>query len=425
MSYYPNFQTPFANAEEQLLFNQFKMQMQFNQFSQQQQQPNQANASQPQSDQQSYHLVDETEDEEEPVSTPTSWMTTRRGIRLLKVIGGKKAKNRNHNVETNHARIVKNPETTLARRNRLRVTPDEEPEHFGDDALPRPPGLQRISKSQRTSSNSTASSGSNPMMYQEFMKEQYELDRKAKMEVLEREANERVRFIHSQRIAEDMKELQINTREMALQDAVIIEAQKERIRAAYPPPNTHAIRRAHENIERTLKAANVILDRFDLSHEFILCTDAIVDYILPSFSVFSPGYDRSLIANLFAANCYKSEHLEQPENWELVEKAKYIYIAGFFLTVSPDPVQLVAEHAAATKKVAQEKASFTVDDLSRQKPKISFWYESPSEHTIKQSKGEERKSVRTWMVTWLDQRISLGVLVVKVYVYEKFEDQMK
>ena len=34
-----------------------------------------------------------------------------------------------------------------------------------------------------------------------------------------------------------------------------------------------------------------------------------------------------------------------------VEKAKYFYIAGFFLTVSPDSVQIVAEHAAANKKV--------------------------------------------------------------------------
>ncbi|GJY03667.1 adenosine kinase 2, partial [Tanacetum coccineum] len=63
------------------------------------------------------------------------------------------------------------------------------------------------------------------------------------------------------------------------------------------------------------------------------------------------GGERSLIANLSAANCYKSEHLKQPENWALVEKAKYIYIAGFFLTVSPDSIQLVAEHAAATNKV--------------------------------------------------------------------------
>ncbi|KAF7818629.1 adenosine kinase 2 [Senna tora] len=63
------------------------------------------------------------------------------------------------------------------------------------------------------------------------------------------------------------------------------------------------------------------------------------------------GGERSLVANLSAANCYKSEHLKRPENWALVEKAKYFYIAGFFLTVSPDSIQLVAEHAAANNKV--------------------------------------------------------------------------
>ncbi|XP_022841737.1 adenosine kinase 2-like isoform X2 [Olea europaea var. sylvestris] len=63
------------------------------------------------------------------------------------------------------------------------------------------------------------------------------------------------------------------------------------------------------------------------------------------------GGERSLIANLSAANCYKSDHLKRPENWALVEKAKYIYIAGFFLTVSPDSIMLVAEHAAAKNKI--------------------------------------------------------------------------
>ncbi|VFQ97592.1 unnamed protein product [Cuscuta campestris] len=61
--------------------------------------------------------------------------------------------------------------------------------------------------------------------------------------------------------------------------------------------------------------------------------------------------ERSLIANLSAANCYKPDHLKKPENWALVEKAKYYYIAGFFLTVSPESIQLVAEHAAANNKV--------------------------------------------------------------------------
>lgn len=63
------------------------------------------------------------------------------------------------------------------------------------------------------------------------------------------------------------------------------------------------------------------------------------------------GGERSLVANLSAANCYKSEHLKRPEIWSIVEKAKYYYIAGFFLTVSPESIQMVAEHAAAKSKV--------------------------------------------------------------------------
>ncbi|GJU98929.1 hypothetical protein Tco_1328200 [Tanacetum coccineum] len=77
---------------------------------------------------------------------------------------------------------------------------DEEPKHFGDDELPRPLGLQQLAKSQRSGSNSTASSGSNPAAYQEYMAEQYELDRKAKM-MCWRESEDRRRLIQSQRIA--------------------------------------------------------------------------------------------------------------------------------------------------------------------------------------------------------------------------------
>ncbi|GKC14175.1 hypothetical protein Tco_1010957 [Tanacetum coccineum] len=129
----------------------------------------------------------------------------------------------------------KNPESTLARRNCLRVT-DEEPELLGEDALSRPPGAQRIAKSQR-SSNSTASSGSNPAMFQEMMQQQNELDRKAKMEVIEREANTRVNLYNSQKISEDLRVLQIDTRGMDPVDAAIINAQKAQVRALYPPQN--------------------------------------------------------------------------------------------------------------------------------------------------------------------------------------------
>ncbi|GKC83852.1 hypothetical protein Tco_1139569 [Tanacetum coccineum] len=114
---------------------------------------------------------------------------------------------------------------------------DKEPDHFGDDELPRPPGLQRIAKSQRSGSNSTASSGSNPVAYQEFMAEQYDLDRKVKMQVLSQESKDRRRLIQAQKIAEDMKVLQIDTSGMDPTYAAIINAQKERIRAEYLPPN--------------------------------------------------------------------------------------------------------------------------------------------------------------------------------------------
>ncbi|GJX94495.1 hypothetical protein Tco_0349081 [Tanacetum coccineum] len=53
-----------------------------------------------------------------------------------------------------------NPESTNARQNHHRLT-NNDLELFGDDELPRLAGLHRIAKSQR-SSNSTASSGSNP-----------------------------------------------------------------------------------------------------------------------------------------------------------------------------------------------------------------------------------------------------------------------
>uniref|UniRef100_A0A3P8VI43 Adenosine kinase n=1 Tax=Cynoglossus semilaevis TaxID=244447 RepID=A0A3P8VI43_CYNSE len=64
------------------------------------------------------------------------------------------------------------------------------------------------------------------------------------------------------------------------------------------------------------------------------------------------GENRSLVANLAAANCYKKEkHLDLDGNWELVKKAKVYYIAGFFLTVSPESILKVAKHASDNNKI--------------------------------------------------------------------------
>ena len=40
----------------------------------------------------------------------------------------------------------------------------------------------------------------------------------------------------------------------------------------------------------------------------------------------------------------------QPENWKLVEDARFYYSAGFFLTVSPDSMMKVAKHSAEQGK---------------------------------------------------------------------------
>ncbi|ORZ37785.1 Ribokinase-like protein [Catenaria anguillulae PL171] len=62
------------------------------------------------------------------------------------------------------------------------------------------------------------------------------------------------------------------------------------------------------------------------------------------------GAARSLVANLSAAEKYKVDHLQQPETWAVVEGAKYYYISGFFLTVSPPSIMAVAKHAAENNK---------------------------------------------------------------------------
>ena len=64
---------------------------------------------------------------------------------------------------------------------------------------------------------------------------------------------------------------------------------------------------------------------------------------------------RSLVANLAAANNYKVEHLDQPEIKAVWQKARIVYIAGFFLTVSPPSIMKVAEHVNATGKVGSAR----------------------------------------------------------------------
>ncbi|KAG0493790.1 hypothetical protein HPP92_004784 [Vanilla planifolia] len=112
------------------------------------------------------------------------------------------------------------------------------------------------------------------------------------------------------------------------------------------------------------------------------------------------GGERSLTANLSAANCYKSEHLRRPENWRLVEKANYFYIAGFFLTVSLESILLVAEHAAAKNKVFSTNLSapficeFFRDAQDKVLPYVDFLFGNETEaRTFSKVHGWETENV--------------------------------
>ena len=42
--------------------------------------------------------------------------------------------------------------------------------------------------------------------------------------------------------------------------------------------------------------------------------------------------------------------MKAPENWALVEAARVVYSAGFFITVSPESILLVGKHCAEHSK---------------------------------------------------------------------------
>ncbi|XP_026211334.1 adenosine kinase a isoform X1 [Anabas testudineus] len=98
--------------------------------------------------------------------------------------------------------------------------------------------------------------------------------------------------------------------------------------------------------------------------------------------------NRSLVANLAAANCYKKEkHLDLEENWQLVEKAKVYYIAGFFLTVSLESILKVAKHASENNKLfclnlsAPFICQFFKDNLMQVMPYVDVLFGNETEAT--------------------------------------------
>ncbi|KAJ8013505.1 hypothetical protein DPEC_G00030480 [Dallia pectoralis] len=98
------------------------------------------------------------------------------------------------------------------------------------------------------------------------------------------------------------------------------------------------------------------------------------------------GDNRSLVANLAAANCYnKEKHLDLESNWGLVEKARVYYIAGFFLTVSPESILKVAKHASENNKIfglnlsAPFISQFFKEDMMKVMPYVDILFGNETE----------------------------------------------
>ncbi|KAA0717949.1 Adenosine kinase [Triplophysa tibetana] len=106
------------------------------------------------------------------------------------------------------------------------------------------------------------------------------------------------------------------------------------------------------------------------------------------------GDNRSLVANLAAANSYKKEkHLDLEENWKLVEKAHVYYIAGFFLTVSVESILKVAKHASKNNKIfclnlsAPFICEFFKEDLMKVMPYVDILF---GNELLQPMRGRER-----------------------------------
>lgn len=60
--------------------------------------------------------------------------------------------------------------------------------------------------------------------------------------------------------------------------------------------------------------------------------------------------ERSLVANLGAANTFKSSHLEEKKAQKLLKSAQVVYSAGYFSTASPESQLIAAQHCAKNNK---------------------------------------------------------------------------
>jgi sugar/nucleoside kinase (ribokinase family) len=62
------------------------------------------------------------------------------------------------------------------------------------------------------------------------------------------------------------------------------------------------------------------------------------------------GGERSLIANLAAANTFTADHLESAKSTDIISATRIFYVTGFFLTVSVEAILKLARHSVENNK---------------------------------------------------------------------------
>lgn len=97
------------------------------------------------------------------------------------------------------------------------------------------------------------------------------------------------------------------------------------------------------------------------------------------------GGERSLVANLAAANTFTPAHLETVEAQSAIVASKVIYVSGFFLTVSVDSILSVAKHTIENNKIfcmnlsAPFLIQFFADQMAAVMPYADFVFGNESE----------------------------------------------
>jgi len=119
--------------------------------------------------------------------------------------------------------------------------------------------------------------------------------------------------------------------------------------------------------------------------------------------------ERSLCTNLGAANNYKKSHIESPALQKVVERAQLFYSTGYFLTVSPDTLVHIGEHAAKTNKpflfnlAAPFVIQFFGDQMASVLPYVDIVFSNEDEGKAfgqKQNWGEDLKVIAEKLSAW-------------------------